>query len=94
MNYLLYGTEPFLIEQELKKIIKKHKIEDISITKYDLSIDSLKAILDDSMTVSLFEENKMIVVNNSNIFNRGKNDDNNRRLIALLAQALLHIAVA
>ena len=84
MNYLLYGTEPFLIEQELKKIIKKHKIEDISITKYDLSIDSLKAILDDSMTVSLFEENKMIVVNNSNIFNRGKNDDN----IDLLVQYL------
>lgn len=75
MNYLLYGTEQFLIEQELKKIIKKYNIDEISIAKYDLSFDSLKMILDDSMTVSLFEENKLIVVNNSNIFNRGKNDD-------------------
>ena len=59
MNYLLYGTESFLIEQELKKIISKHKIDEISITKYDLSIDSLKLILDDSMTVSLFDDNKL-----------------------------------
>lgn len=84
MNYLLYGTESFLIEQELKKIINKYKIDDISTTKYDLSIDSLKNILDDSMTVSLFDENKLIVVNNANIFNRGKNDDN----IDLLVQYL------
>ena len=84
MNYLLYGTESFLVEQEIKKIISKYAIDEISITKYDLSIDSLKSILDDSMTVSLFDENKMIVVNNANIFNRGKNDDN----IDLLTQYL------
>lgn len=85
MNYLLYGTESFLIEQELKKIINKYKIDDISTTKYDLSIDSLKNILDDSMTVSLFDENKLIVVNNANIFNRGKNDDNMDLLIQYLS---------
>lgn len=85
MNYLLYGTEQFLIEQELKKIIKKYKIDEISITKYDLSIDSLKNILDDSMTISLFEENKMIIVNNANIFNRGKSDDNIDLLVQYLA---------
>ena len=84
MNYLLYGTEIFLIEQELKKIVNKYKVDEISVTKYDLSIDSLKIILDDAMTISLFEENKLIVVNNSNIFNRGKNDDN----IDLLVQYL------
>lgn len=85
MNYLLYGTESFLIEQELKKIINKYNIDDISTTKYDLSIDSLKTILDDSMTVSLFEENKLIVVNNANIFNRGKNDDNMDLLVQYLS---------
>lgn len=85
MNYLLYGTESFLIEQELKKIINKYKIDDISTTKYDLSIDSLKNILDDSMTVSLFDENKLIVVNNANIFNRGKNDDNMDLLVQYLS---------
>jgi len=85
MNYLLYGTEIFLIEQELKKIINKYKVDEISITKYDLSIDSLKSILDDSMTISLFEETKLIVVNNSNIFNRGKNDDYIELLIQYLS---------
>ncbi len=75
MNYLLYGTEQFLIEKELDKIINKYKVGEISVTKYDLSIDSLKNILDDSMTISLFDENKLIVVNNANIFNRGKTDD-------------------
>lgn len=85
MNYLLYGTESFLIEQELKKIINKYNIDDISTTKYDLSIDSLKTILDDSMTVSLFEENKLIVVNNANIFNRGKNDENMDLLVQYLS---------
>lgn len=85
MNYLLYGTETFLIERELKKIINKYRIDEISITKYDLSIDSLKSILDDSMTISLFEDNKMIVVNNSNIFNRGKSDDNVDLLVQYLS---------
>lgn len=87
MNYLLYGTESFLVEQEIKKIISKYAIDEISITKYDLSIDSLKFILDDSMTVSLFDENKMIVVNNANIFNRGKNDDNIDLLIQYLSNS-------
>ena len=87
MNYLLYGTETFLIEQELKKIISKHKIDEISITKYDLSIDSLKLILDDSMTVSLFDDNKLIIVNNANIFNRGKTDDSIDLLVQYLSNS-------
>ena len=33
MNYLLFGTEKYLIEKEIKKIIEKSKINEINIFK-------------------------------------------------------------
>lgn len=70
MNYLLYGLERFLIDKEIKSIISKHKIEEINISKYDLEINTIKEILDDATTVSLFSSNKLIIVENSFIFSR------------------------
>ena len=70
MNYLLYGLEKFLIDKEIKNIINKHKIEDINISKYDLEINTIKEILDDANTVSLFSSNKLIIVENSFVFSR------------------------
>ena len=37
MLYLLYGLETFLIEREIKKILKNHHIENINISQYDLT---------------------------------------------------------
>lgn len=73
MNYLLYGTEKFLIDKEIKNIISKNKIEEIDISKYDLEINSLNEILDDANTVSLFSNNKLIIVENAYIFSRVQN---------------------
>lgn len=87
MNYLLYGTEKYLIEEEINKIIKKYHVNDISIIKYDLASDSLKDILDDAATVSLFETNKIILINNAIIFNRGNKDDNIDKLIKYLSNS-------
>jgi len=70
MNYLLYGLEKFLIDKEIKNIINKHKVEDINISKYDLEINTIKEILDDANTVSLFSSNKLIIIENSFIFSR------------------------
>ncbi|MBQ9072769.1 MAG: DNA polymerase III subunit delta [Bacilli bacterium] len=73
MNYLLYGTEKFLIDKEVKNIINKNSIEEINISKYDLEINSLNEILDDANTVSLFSNNKLIIVENAYIFSRVQN---------------------
>ena len=70
MNYLLFGLETFLIDKEVKNIINKHKIEEFDISKYDLEINTIKEILDDANTVSLFSSKKLIIVDNSFIFSR------------------------
>ena len=73
MNYLLYGKELFLIDKEVKNIINKNNIEEINISKYDLELNSLNEILDDANTVSLFSNNKLIIVENAYIFSRTQN---------------------
>ena len=73
MNYLLYGLERFLIDKEIKNIINKYNIEEINISKYDLELNSLNEILDDANTVSLFSNNKLIIVENAYIFSRTQN---------------------
>ena len=73
MNYLLYGMEKFLIDKEVKNIINKNNIEEINISKYDLELNSLNEILDDANTVSLFSNNKLIIVENAYIFSRVQN---------------------
>lgn len=75
MNYLLYGEDEYLISEEIKKIEKKEQVEDISISHYDLQIDSIKDIIDDCMTISLFEPKKLVIVNNCTYFNRVKNNE-------------------
>ena len=73
MNYLLYGKELFLIDKEIKNIINKNRIEEINISKYDLELNTLNEILDDANTVSLFSNNKLIIVENAFIFSRVQN---------------------
>ncbi len=64
MIYLLYGTEKYLIDLEINKIIKQHKIDEINIIKYDLDIDFFKEVIDDCQTISLFSNKKLIIVDN------------------------------
>lgn len=68
MIYLLYGTQEYLIEKEIQKIIKDNKIDKININEYDLENTLIETIIDDASTISLFADNKMIIVDNSYIF--------------------------
>lgn len=68
MNYLLYGIEKTLIMDEIKKILKDNHIDNISITQYDLNIDLMENIIEDATTISLFQDKKVIICNNSYVF--------------------------
>lgn len=68
MTYLLYGLEEFLIDKKINSILKEQNINDIDIVRYDLESSSLKDIIDDAMTISLFSDKKAIIVENSYIF--------------------------
>ncbi len=81
MNYLLYSEEKYLIDEEINKIAKKEKIEDISISRYDLDIDIIKDIIDDCMTISLFESKKIVIIDNCTYFNRVKNNEDDVNLM-------------
>jgi len=70
VNYLLYGTEKFLIDKEIKNIISKLKVDELNISRYDLEFNTIKEILEDANTVSLFSSNKLIIVDGAIIFNR------------------------
>ncbi len=68
MIYLLYGTNEFLIKREIKKIISENKIENIDISNYNLENDLLDNILDDASMNSLFNNQKLMIVENAYIF--------------------------
>jgi len=70
VNYLLYGTEKFLIDKEIKNIISKLKVDELNTSRYDLEFNTIKEILEDANTVSLFSSNKLIIVDGAIIFNR------------------------
>ncbi len=64
MIYVLYGTEKFLMQKEVNKIINDNQVSTFNVSNYDLIIDSLKDIIDDALTISLFDEKKVIIVDN------------------------------
>ena len=68
MIYLLYGTNEFLVKREIKKIINENKIEYIDISNYNLENDLLDNILEDASMNSLFNNQKLMIVENAYIF--------------------------
>ena len=68
MVYLLYGTINYLINKEITKIIKDNNIEEINVNKYDLNNTYLNDIVNDASSMSLFDDKKIIIVDNSYIF--------------------------
>lgn len=70
MNYLFYGLETFLMEKEIKKILSQANVEDYSISKYDLESNLIDDIIEDASMISLFNDQKVILVDNAYIFTR------------------------
>lgn len=68
MIYLIFGTDLYLRDKEIKKIVGSN-----DVFKFDLDENSLKDIINDADTNSLFSTNKFMIVNNSYIFSAKKN---------------------
>lgn len=74
MVYLLYGLSDYLIDEKIKKISKG--IDKLNISNYDLDVDDFNCVIDDAETFSMFQDNKLIIAENANVFTAGINKDN------------------
>lgn len=68
MIYLFYGTNQFAIDNEIKKIIVENNIDEIDKIKYNLEQENINNIIDDASTIPLFQNKKLIIVENAYIF--------------------------
>ena len=66
--YLYYGLEQFLIDKEIELLKKQNNIEDIDVIKYDLENTKIENVLEDALSISLFGNKKLIIVENAYIF--------------------------
>ena len=73
MIYLLYGTKDFQIKEEIKKLSKN--IDNMNITQYDLNNDALEIALEDAKTISLFSNQKIVIIDNANMFTGSTSKD-------------------
>ena len=85
MVYLLYGTDEFLLKEELNRIIEKENIEEIDIDNINASEYKIDSIINKCNSISLFSSKKCIIVNNCNLFLKSKkNDEETIKLINYL----------
>lgn len=61
--YLVYGDEPYLIDEYIKKIEKEYS--DYEKVCYDMLEVNVENAIYDALTISLFSSNKLIICNNS-----------------------------
>ena len=88
MIYLFYGLETFLIKKEIASILQKENMDTINQNTYDLEDSSLKDIIEDASTISLFGDKKAIIVENSYIFTGTTNKKLPEQNIEILNQYL------
>ncbi len=84
MVYLLYGTNDFAIQKEIEKITKD--FDKMNISKYDLTEDDIKDVINDAETFSMFADSKVVIAENATIFTSSGNGD-----LEILENYLAHI---
>lgn len=72
--YLIYGPDRSIINNELNKLIKELKIEDI--VKYDMTTSNILDVIEDASTVGLFSSNKIIILDDCYFLSANKTIDN------------------
>ena len=59
--YLIYGSD----YQRLKKEVDKLTYGNSEVVKYDLSVDKIDLLLDDALSMSMFEDKKVLIGENA-----------------------------
>ena len=75
--YLIYGESYHLIEEEINKIVKK----DEPIITMDLNSTNLEEIIKEATYVSMFQEQKYILVRNASFFTSNKTKEEDIELL-------------
>ena len=95
--FLIYGNEDYLINKNLNEILMSINSND-NISRYNLDTDSIESVLIDASTVSMFDDKKVIICDNSTFLtSEGKleNDENflsNIRIInKITAKAIINV---
>lgn len=66
MVYIIHGQDEYLVKKNIKYLIKKnHKEKKYDYNEYELQDDTISNIINEIQIISLFEENKVIVINDS-----------------------------
>ena len=63
-NYLIENIDQTITNDTIKELLKKEKIENNTISTYDLEETSLSNALEDLDTYSLFSSKKVIIIKN------------------------------
>lgn len=88
MIYVIYGDEPFLLEQKLKDIKKEYHIvdEDMNMNTYDCLETSIKEIVEDCNTSPFLSEFKMVLMKNPYFLTTQKTKSVNADELALFEE--------
>ena len=72
--YLIYGIDRSIVNNELNKVIKSLKADDI--VKYDMNNSTVLDVIEDASTVGLFSSNKIIILDDCYFLTANKSIDN------------------
>ena len=66
MVYIVHGQDEYLVKKNIEQLIKKnHKKENYDYNLYELQDDTIDNIINEIKIMHIFEENKVIVINDS-----------------------------
>ena len=80
--YLIYGIDRSIVNNELNKVIKSLRVDDI--VKYDMNNSTISDVIEDASTVGLFSSNKIIILDDCYFLSANKSIDNKEELEAYI----------
>lgn len=62
MTYIFYGTEEYLLQEEIEKLKKENQIDPLAISKYNGEDINIETVLEDANTITMFGNKKMVII--------------------------------